>query len=338
MAAKIRKGDKVVVLTGRDKGRSGEVIRCVRPRAARSCAASTWSSATRSRRASQEGGIISKEAPIHLSNLALADPKDGKPTRVGFKILDDGRRCASPSAREKRSMADKEDEKAPKAEQAPAGDKAPNPKAERAAQGRRPMLPRRPRRRRVPREPEPKGPPRLRTQFDEVDAQEADRAVRLQEPDAGAARSTRSCSTWASARRRATPRRWRRPRPISRMIAGQKPVITHGPQGDRDLQAAREPADRRQGHAAQDAACTSSSTGWSPSRCRACATSAASIRRASTAAATTRSASRSTSFSPRSTTTRRSRSSGMDIIVCTTAKTDDEARALLEAFNFPFRQ
>ena len=42
--------------------------------------------------ASQEGGIISKEAPIHLSNLAYADPKDGKPTRVGFKVLDDGRK------------------------------------------------------------------------------------------------------------------------------------------------------------------------------------------------------------------------------------------------------
>ena len=86
MAAKIRKGDKVVVLTGRDKGRTGEVLEVhAARRAARSCAASTWSSATRSRRRSQEGGIISKEAPIHLSNLALADPKDGKPTRVGFK-------------------------------------------------------------------------------------------------------------------------------------------------------------------------------------------------------------------------------------------------------------
>ena len=47
-------------------------------------------SATRSRPQAQEGGIITKEAPIHLSNLALADPKDGKPTRVGFKIQQDG--------------------------------------------------------------------------------------------------------------------------------------------------------------------------------------------------------------------------------------------------------
>ena len=50
---------------------------------------------------SQEGGIITKEAPIHLSNVALADPKDGKPTRVGFQIRRTARRCASPSAREK---------------------------------------------------------------------------------------------------------------------------------------------------------------------------------------------------------------------------------------------
>jgi large subunit ribosomal protein L24 len=42
--------------------------------------------------AAQEGGIISKEAPVHLSNLAYADPRDGKPTRVGFRVLDDGRK------------------------------------------------------------------------------------------------------------------------------------------------------------------------------------------------------------------------------------------------------
>ena len=93
MAAKIRKGDKVVVL---DRPRQGPLRRGDRGapdrRAARSCAASTWSSATRGRRRSSEGGIISKEAPIHLSNIALADPKDGKPTRVGFKIMKDGRK------------------------------------------------------------------------------------------------------------------------------------------------------------------------------------------------------------------------------------------------------
>ena len=64
--------------------------RCAATKIARWCAASTWSSATRRQSATQEGGIISKEAPIHLSNIALADPKDGKPTRVGFKFVGTG--------------------------------------------------------------------------------------------------------------------------------------------------------------------------------------------------------------------------------------------------------
>ena len=90
MAAKIRKGDKVVVITGRDKGRSGEVIE-MRPSrgAARWCAASTWSSATRSRRRSRKAASSPRKSSVHLSNLALADPKDGKPTRVGFKMVGD---------------------------------------------------------------------------------------------------------------------------------------------------------------------------------------------------------------------------------------------------------
>ena len=93
MAAKIKKGDTVIMRTGRDKGRTRRGDRgASRARAARWCAASTWSSATRSRPRPQDGGIISKEAPVHLSNLALADPKDGKPTRVGFSILPDGRK------------------------------------------------------------------------------------------------------------------------------------------------------------------------------------------------------------------------------------------------------
>jgi large subunit ribosomal protein L24 len=91
MAAKIRKGDKVVVLTGRDKGRSGEVIE-VRPTDARALVRGVnLVKRHQKQTAQQEGGIISKEAPVHLSNLALADPKDGKPTRVGFKIVGEGR-------------------------------------------------------------------------------------------------------------------------------------------------------------------------------------------------------------------------------------------------------
>jgi large subunit ribosomal protein L24 len=89
MAAKIRKGDKVVVLTGRDKGRTGEVIE-VRPAEGRAVVRGVNMVKRHQRQsASQEGGIVSKEATIHLSNIAIADPKDGKPTRVGFKVVGD---------------------------------------------------------------------------------------------------------------------------------------------------------------------------------------------------------------------------------------------------------
>jgi large subunit ribosomal protein L24 len=92
MAAKIRKGDKVVVLTGRDKGRTGEVIE-VNPSAARALVRGVNLVKRHQRQsAQQEGGIISKELPVHLSNIAIADPKDGKPTRIGFKIGSDGRK------------------------------------------------------------------------------------------------------------------------------------------------------------------------------------------------------------------------------------------------------
>jgi large subunit ribosomal protein L24 len=92
MAAKIKKGDKVVVLTGRDKGRSGEVVE-VRPSESRVLVRGVNMVKRHQRQsAQQEGGIISKEAPIHVSNIALADPKNGKPTRVGFKLLAGGKK------------------------------------------------------------------------------------------------------------------------------------------------------------------------------------------------------------------------------------------------------
>ncbi|MFC7052663.1 50S ribosomal protein L24 [Hansschlegelia quercus] len=92
MAAKIKKGDKVVVLTGRDKGKTGEVLE-VRPKDDRAVVRGVnLISRHQKQTQSQEGGIIRKEAAIHLSNLSLADPKDGKATRVGFKTLDDGRK------------------------------------------------------------------------------------------------------------------------------------------------------------------------------------------------------------------------------------------------------
>lgn len=85
---KIRKGDKVVVLSGKDKGRSGEVLQ-VMPKDDKAIVRGVNIVRKHQKQTqSQEGGIISKEAAIHLSNLALADPKDGKPTRVGFDIRD----------------------------------------------------------------------------------------------------------------------------------------------------------------------------------------------------------------------------------------------------------
>ena len=92
MAAKIKKGDRVVVLTGRDKGRSGEVV-TVMPKDEKALVRGVNMIKKHQKQTmNQEGGIISKEAPIHLSNLSVADPKDGKPTRVGFRTLDDGRK------------------------------------------------------------------------------------------------------------------------------------------------------------------------------------------------------------------------------------------------------
>ena len=92
MAAKIKKGDKVVLIAGRDKGRSGEVVK-VMPSEGRALVRGLNMVRRHQRQSqTQEGGIISKEAPVDLSNIAIVDPKDGKPTRVGFKILEDGRK------------------------------------------------------------------------------------------------------------------------------------------------------------------------------------------------------------------------------------------------------
>jgi len=88
---KIRKGDSVVVLSGKDKGRKGEVLQ-VMPKDDKALVRGINTVKRHQRQTqTQESGIITKEAPIHLSNLAIADPKDGKPTRVGFRI-DDGKK------------------------------------------------------------------------------------------------------------------------------------------------------------------------------------------------------------------------------------------------------
>jgi large subunit ribosomal protein L24 len=90
MAARLKKGDKVVIIAGRDKGRAGEIIEMRRGEGRAIVRGANMVKRHQRQTAAQEGGIISKEAPIHLSNIALADPKDGKPTRVGFKFVGSG--------------------------------------------------------------------------------------------------------------------------------------------------------------------------------------------------------------------------------------------------------
>lgn len=92
MAMKIRKGDRVIVTTGRSKGKIGEVQK-VMPKEMVAIVEGV-NMVKRHTRASQTsaGGIIQKEGPIHLSNLAHLDPKSNQPTRVGFRILEDGRK------------------------------------------------------------------------------------------------------------------------------------------------------------------------------------------------------------------------------------------------------
>lgn len=92
MAAKLKSGDRVVVLSGKDKGKTGEIIR-VLPKEDRAFVRGINMVQRHQRQtANSEGGIIRKEASIHLSNLAYAD-KDGQPTRVGFQVLEDGRKA-----------------------------------------------------------------------------------------------------------------------------------------------------------------------------------------------------------------------------------------------------
>jgi len=92
MAAKIKKGDKVVVLTGRDKGKTGEVLKIVTETNRAVVAGVNMIKKHEKPSAAGNGGVVSKEAAIHLSNIALADPKDGKATRVGFKVNKDGKK------------------------------------------------------------------------------------------------------------------------------------------------------------------------------------------------------------------------------------------------------
>ena len=89
---KIKKGDTVVVLTGKDKGRSGQVIEMITKTDHVLVQGINMVKRHTKQSQTSEGGIVAKEASIHISNLALADPKDGKATRVGIKTNDDGKR------------------------------------------------------------------------------------------------------------------------------------------------------------------------------------------------------------------------------------------------------
>jgi len=91
MAARIRKDDTVIVLAGKDKGRTGKVLK-VMPKEERVVVEGVNMAKrhTSPNVANPQGGVISKEASLHISNVALRDPKTGKPTRVGFKVNDKG--------------------------------------------------------------------------------------------------------------------------------------------------------------------------------------------------------------------------------------------------------
>ena len=92
MAARIRKGDRVIVIAGKDKGKKGEVI-SVNPDESRATVRGVNIARRHQKQTAQnQGGIITKEMPIHLSNIALEDPTDGKPTRIGFRVVEGGRK------------------------------------------------------------------------------------------------------------------------------------------------------------------------------------------------------------------------------------------------------
>lgn len=88
MAAKIKKGDNVIVLTGKDKGKTGQVLKVIPSETRALVQGINLMRKHQKQTQTQDGGIITREAPIHLSNIALVDAKDNKPTRVGFKIED----------------------------------------------------------------------------------------------------------------------------------------------------------------------------------------------------------------------------------------------------------
>ena len=92
IGARIKKGDRVVVVSGRDKGRKGEVLRVMTKEDRAYVSGVNMVKRHQKQSARVQGGIVNKEAPIHLSNIAHVDPKTGGPTRIGFRVLGDGRK------------------------------------------------------------------------------------------------------------------------------------------------------------------------------------------------------------------------------------------------------
>jgi large subunit ribosomal protein L24 len=92
MSAKVRKGDRVVVTAGREKGKKGEVLKVYPTQGRVLIAGVNVIKKHQKQTQTQQGGIVTKEASVHVSNVAHIDPKSGEPTRVGFKLLNDGRK------------------------------------------------------------------------------------------------------------------------------------------------------------------------------------------------------------------------------------------------------
>ena len=92
IGARIKKGDRVILISGRDKGRKGEVLKVMTKEDRALVSGVNMVKRHQKQTARVQGGIVSKEAPVHLSNIAHVDPKTGGPTRIGFKVLGDGRK------------------------------------------------------------------------------------------------------------------------------------------------------------------------------------------------------------------------------------------------------
>jgi large subunit ribosomal protein L24 len=92
MPAKIKKGDRVIITTGRDKGKKGQVMKVMAEESRALVSGVNMVKRHQKQTQKLQGGIVSKESPVHLSNLAHVDPKDGSATRIGWKVLNDGRK------------------------------------------------------------------------------------------------------------------------------------------------------------------------------------------------------------------------------------------------------